>query len=360
MLRQFALHTNAQSASGLRILYLHFMPFTPHPPPRGFSIPLRSECNAALSHSVEVCKGKVNKDGNLVVSERAPSKLADDDKQREPTHGDENSGALGNCTSSEAYGTEKERVIGPSTPASEFASYGLVVAIRFLERKAFDTLARLVDPRGGYLLLSTFIEEEHPYEQRGSRASKPAVPTPFAAAAIAPATSKVRHSDRVPTSESVNDLQASGSVSSGMPDARGDTSFAAEETATGTTSLEGVSEGGSGKVSRGEHGARENEVKGKSEDGSVEDGRVPKRPSLNRGALAAAAAAEKAAIMSRWPHETPKDASKILRRGELARVFGGRHGFEILEDTIERLPDGRPIACFLARKVRGVAISVRI
>ncbi|CAN0596446.1 unnamed protein product, partial [Ectocarpus sp. 12 AP-2014] len=47
---------------------------------------------------------------------------------------------------------------------------------------------------------------------------------------------------------------------------------------------------------------------------------------------------------------SPRDYKKILRRGELARYFGDRHGFEVLEDSVERLPDGRPVACFLARR----------
>ncbi|CAN0090289.1 unnamed protein product, partial [Laminaria digitata] len=76
-----------------------------------------------------------------------------------------------------------------------------------------------------------------------------------------------------------------------------------------------------------------------------------------RSAAAALAAAVGAATMARWPHDSPRDPKKILRRGELAQYFRDRHGFEVVEDSVERLPDGRPVACFLARRLPLVVSS---
>lgn len=154
-----------------------------------------------------------------------------------------------------------------------------MVAIRFLERSAFDTLARLVDPRGGYILLSTFIEEERETPRKVSR------------------------------------------------DAGG-------QSGDGT--------GGGRSVGKGQEGESPRRV-------AVDvDASNKNKPGLTAAALEAATAA---ATLARWPHASPRDYKKILRRGELARYFGDRHGFEVLEDSVDRLPDGRPIACFLARRV---------
>lgn len=191
----------------------------------------------------------------------------------------------------------KERIIHPSTLASEFEAYGLVVAIRFLERSAYDTLARLVDPRGGYILLSTFIEEER---------ETPALAT-------------------------------GGSGRSGMGRLR--------SAPHSNTKKKG--QGGAGTLSR------RRVLVGTEEEGvATEAARAGNKKKEMRGSAAAALeAAAAAATMARWPHNSPKDPKKILRRGELARYFGDRHGFEVLEDSVERLPDGRPVACFLARRV---------
>lgn len=53
------------------------------------------------------------------------------------------------------------------------------------------------------------------------------------------------------------------------------------------------------------------------------------------------------------PYEHPKDPRKVLEHGELARVFGpeGGMGFEMVEDRLEILSDGRVLSAFLARRV---------
>lgn len=186
-----------------------------------------------------------------------------------------------------------------------------MVTVRFLERAAFETLARLVDPRGGYLLLSTFIEEEEEEEV-----------------------------DVMPEGASVESSPSYVLASA--------TRSLLEETAVTIKAGQGDVSGNGGMVSRGgsysrcgiarPEGARPCVVAG---GGPGSAGAVSKQ----RGASAATW------TMTRWPHETPRDPNKVLRRGELARVFGERLGFEVVEDSVERLADGRPVACFLARKV---------
>lgn len=200
-------------------------------------------------------------------------------------------------------------MIGPSTPRSEFVTYGLVVSIRFLERAAFDTLAQLVDPRGGYLLLSTFVEEDT--------------------------------ESRAPW-QSLGTGRPSGNRRAGSPF----TSFGDGSLGFGPIEeerLEGVLEKGT-RVNGGGKESAHGAVKAKKKDGKVSGKEA-------RAAISFAKEATARSILARWPHATPRDPNKILRRGELARYFGGRHGFEVVEDVVERLPDGRPVSCFLARRV---------
>jgi hypothetical protein len=42
---------------------------------------------------------------------------------------------------------------------------------------------------------------------------------------------------------------------------------------------------------------------------------------------------------------------QVLRRGELASVFTAARGWQVVEDSERRLPDNRPLNCFLARRV---------
>lgn len=157
-----------------------------------------------------------------------------------------------------------------------------MVAIRFLERSAFDTLARLVDPRGGYILLSTFIEEE-------------------------------RETPRKTVGDGGGDESTGGGV--------------------GSSGVGREKEGGSPRFA------------------AVRVGGTSRKNNKHGSTAATLEAAIAAATLARWPHASPRDYKKILRRGELARYFGDRHGFEVLEDSVARLPDGRPVACFLARRV---------
>lgn len=182
------------------------------------------------------------------------------------------------------YLAPEDRIIGPATPPSEYGTFALVVAIRFLERSAFDTLARLVDPRGGYLLLSTFIEEERETPRKAVR-------------------------------------DAGGESAGGDVGGRG-----------------------AGREKKKEEGSSQPAV-------AVGVGGTKSRKNKPGSTAAALEAATAAATLARWPHASPRDYKKILRRGELARYFGDRHGFEVLEDSVVRLPDGRPVACFLARRV---------
>lgn len=205
-----------------------------------------------------------------------------------------------------------DRVIGPMTPENECEVYAVVMAIRFLERAAYDTLSRLVDPRGGYLLLSTFVEEEE------------ACKAPFACVPNRPSLQGQEHSKGVEAG-----LRAGISA----PDRR-------EEENRGV------------KGAGGGAGPEEAGVRGIAARGN---GRKAGGSRLSRSAAREAAAK---AIMTRWPHKSPRDPKRILRRGELAKYFTVHHGFEVVVDTVERLPDGRPIACFLARKVRAGAALV--
>lgn len=215
--------------------------------------------------------------------------------------------------------------------------YSLVVSIRFLERKAFDTLANLVDPRGGYILLSTFVEEEQPNQQHS---------IPAAAAPRAGQRAQGVGAGGIGGKGGTDGV--AGSTDKAIQNG-GDTSFEKGDARAGLENGSRKEASAGGKTGVGHRVKGRGGARGATGSGAT-GGR--KKISLKKGAIAAAAAAaEAAAIMARWPHETPRDASKILRRGELARVFGGRHGFEILEDSVERLPDGRPISCFLARKV---------
>ncbi|CAM9599217.1 unnamed protein product [Discosporangium mesarthrocarpum] len=158
---------------------------------------------------------------------------------------------------------------GTSTSASGKGSYSLVVVVRFLERNACDTLAQLVDPSGGYIFFSTFIEEE--------------------------------------------------------------VTLAGEETEPKVSAGAAAFGSGSGR----------DDVRG------VRGGR---KETVRKGKERAAAKQSTAEFRRRWPHHSPKDPKKVLRRGELAESFGTRQGFEVVEDSVERLADGRPVSCFLARK----------
>ncbi len=46
----------------------------------------------------------------------------------------------------------------------------------------------------------------------------------------------------------------------------------------------------------------------------------------------------------------PSKESHILQEGELATEFGTKHGWQVLVDRVEHLPDGRPMQAFLARR----------
>jgi SAM-dependent methyltransferase len=52
-----------------------------------------------------------------------------------------------------------------------------------------------------------------------------------------------------------------------------------------------------------------------------------------------------------WPHHSPKTNGKILLPGELADRFSAARGWKIVADEVHRLYDGRPLNCFLARRV---------
>ncbi|CAN0257812.1 unnamed protein product, partial [Ectocarpus sp. 13 AM-2016] len=271
-----------------------------------------------------------------------------------------------------------ELIIRPSTSASEYGTYALVVAIRFLERSAFDTLVRLVDPRGGYVLLSTFIEEERetprafggavgggpgggPHngerslglpsnlEGRGGLAFSDRRGGKAGCAATAAADDHEGVAAAVPT-VSATPVVVTAAVRGGEA-TTGDPAAEAEErllkSDLPSESRDAPAAGGS-PVQTGVEGA------GKEERTPVGKARKKNKPGSAAAALEAAAAA---ATLARWPHSSPRDYKKILRRGELARYFGDRHGFEVLEDSVERLPDGRPVACFLARRMPLVVSS---
>lgn len=191
-----------------------------------------------------------------------------------------------------------------------------MVNVRFLERAAFETLARLVDPRGGYLLLSTFIEE----------AEEKAETMPGGASVESPPSHAFDSSGASATRSLVE--EAAVIISEGQGgDASGDDGMLTR----------GGSYSGIG-----------------CEDAHLEGTRSCVDAGVGRGfpsAVSKQGAVAATSTTMRWPHETPRDPKKILRRGELARVFGQRLGFEVVEDSVERLADGRPVACFLARKV---------
>lgn len=46
----------------------------------------------------------------------------------------------------------------------------------------------------------------------------------------------------------------------------------------------------------------------------------------------------------------PAGADKRLVDGELGEAFGTQHSFEPVCDAVERLPDGRQVSRFVARK----------
>lgn len=323
-----------------------------------------------------------------------------------------------------------ERVIDQWTPASEFETYGLVVAIRFLERSAFDTLARLVDPRGGYLLLSTFIEEEREtrLESRGEQMERTGTGADNGVGNTAKSVTNERGAVRRRRRKGLGDSgdsfdplspRASASLlSSGESPGRRrtgsspslDTAYRREDDDIHGVGVDPNASGhATDKEDNGGHlrDLKEDRGKGRMEhnhesdddDGNssiavegercsgsegaerhplgVEGLEADDKPKFIQvgGSVAAARGTQErrvparkdpnstkkgkgkqkrqsaAAAMPRWPHDSPKDPKKILRRGELARHFGDHHGFEVLEDSIERLPDGRPIACFLARRV---------
>eukprot|EP00611_Tribonema_gayanum_P010962 TRINITY_DN21083_c0_g1_i1.p1 TRINITY_DN21083_c0_g1~~TRINITY_DN21083_c0_g1_i1.p1 ORF type:complete len:205 (-),score=13.38 TRINITY_DN21083_c0_g1_i1:14-628(-) len=58
-----------------------------------------------------------------------------------------------------------------------------------------------------------------------------------------------------------------------------------------------------------------------------------------------------------WPYPSPKRADKVLKRGELARLFTRERGWEVCSDDEVRLPDNRPLNCFLARRIPVAAAS---
>eukprot|EP00752_Nemacystus_decipiens_P009248 g8261.t1 len=120
-----------------------------------------------VADRVEVVRGKVKNTGEIHLSvqpegakqDPAPSAVDGPDAP-EDAGGLAGASESGEQVAAGAVPVGEQRIITPLTPASGYGAFTLVVAIRFLERSAFDTLARLVDPRGGYILLSTFIEEE--------------------------------------------------------------------------------------------------------------------------------------------------------------------------------------------------------
>eukprot|EP00904_Undaria_pinnatifida_P007323 jgi/Undpi1/3720/HiC_scaffold_16.g07090.m1 len=238
-----------------------------------------------VSDRVEVLRGKVKYTGEMLLAVKA-ERFEDSQTAASATAANGvGRGGGGQDVSFQAetslVAEEEDRVISKSTTASEYGAYSLVIAIRFLERSAFDTLARLVDPRGGYLLLSTFIEEDR---------------------------------ETVPREGERHENEARASDKGGKEGGGG--------------AKEGNCEGGSLGV-----GSEERRRKGRG--GSGVD-------SFGRTGAAALAVAARAATMARWPHDSPRDPKKILRRGELAQYFRDRHGFEVVEDGVDRLPDGRP------------------
>lgn len=315
--------------------------------PRVRLLNIFAESHVSAPTSVEVRKGEVRKTGELIVHAGCPLSGANGGScgiAESTTSSFSSSSPFSGGVHPNTYSNGNIDKAGVVLPlGSELNEvYSLVVAIRFLERKAFDTLANLVDPRGGYIILSTFVEENQLHQQNSSRA-------------LGPSTGKSVHSVRAGGiggnkntggigGYSGRDIQNGGDSLSEKVDAR----IGLENSSHEGANAGERSGGGNGVNSRGgERGAT-----GIGSNG----GR--KKMSMKKGAkAAAAAAAEAAAIMARWPHKTPKDASKILRRGELAQVFGGRYGFEILEDSTERLPDGRPISCFLARRVSDICTT---
>ncbi|CAM9690070.1 unnamed protein product [Ectocarpus sp. 4 AP-2014] len=338
-----------------------------------------------VSERVEVLRGKVKHTGEIHVSVRA-EEARDMAAAAAAAKEEAVDGAGGDGDGHEAAGGAGpgggELIIRPSTPASEYGTYALVVAIRFLERSAFDTLVRLVDPRGGYVLLSTFIEEERetpralggavggggPGGGPHSGERSPRLPSnrvgrgglafsdrrdgragcAAAAAAAAAADDDEGVAAAVPTA-SATPVVVKAAVGGGEATA-GDPAAEAEERLlkSDLPSESRNAPAGGSPVQTGLEGA------GKEERTPVGKARKKNKPGSAAAALEAAAAA---ATLARWPHSSPRDYKKILRRGELARFFGDRHGFEVLEDSVERLPDGRPVACFLARRMPLVVSS---
>ncbi|CAN0525394.1 unnamed protein product, partial [Ectocarpus sp. 12 AP-2014] len=324
-----------------------------------------------VSERVEVLRGKVKHTGEIHVSLRAEeahdtvAAAAAAKEEAVDGRGGDGDGAAGGAGSEGG-----ELIIRPSTPASEYGTYALVVAIRFLERSAFDTLVRLVDPRGGYVLLSTFIEEERetpralggavgggPGGRPRNGERSPDLPsnregrggldfsdrrngkagcaaTPANDAGVAAAVPTVSATPVVVTA-----AVGGGEATTGDPAAEAEEGLLKSDLPS--ESRDAPAAGGS-PVQTGVEGA------GKVARTPVGKARKKNKPGSAAAALEAAAAA---ATLARWPHSSPRDYKKILRRGELARYFGDRHGFEVLEDSVERLPDGRPVACFLARRV---------
>lgn len=306
----------------------------------------------------------------------------------------------------------EEQVVRPSTPATEHGAYALVVAIRFLERSAFDTLARLVDPRGGYILLSTFIEEETEITPPGAtqsgegrgclrgsaggdfggsagkeeRSLGDVFTSPVAGAAAGRSKGRGGNKASVPRADREGGQQgervgmstdadtgaATGDTTStvgtpittAMPLASSSSSLWSEEewgiASPGEQSGNLLAEHRRPDVDSSNSSVNRENSEARTENtyptGKIQKRKPGSKPAARKrkpgSAAAALEAAAAAATMARWPHASPRDPKKILRRGELARYFGGRHGFEVLEDSVERLPDGRPVACFLARKVR--------
>ncbi|CAB1098335.1 unnamed protein product [Ectocarpus sp. CCAP 1310/34] len=337
-----------------------------------------------VSERVEVLRGKVKHTGEIHVSVRAEeardtaaAAAAAKEEAVDGGGGGGDGGGDGDGAAGGAGSEGGELIIRPSTPASEYGTYALVVAIRFLERSAFDTLVRLVDPRGGYVLLSTFIEEERETPRalggavggsagggprNGERS--PSLPSNRgdreglaftdrrdgkAGCAAAAADDDEGVAAAVPT-VSATPVVVTAAIG-GRGARAGDPSAEAEERLLKSDlpleSCDAPAAGGR-PVRPGAEGA------GKEERTPVGKARKKNKPGSPAAALEAAAAA---ATLARWPHSSPRDYKKILRRGELARYFGDRHGFEVLEDSVERLPDGRPVACFLARRMPLVVSS---
>ncbi|CBN76916.1 conserved unknown protein [Ectocarpus siliculosus] len=301
-----------------------------------------------VSESVEVLRGKVKHTGEIHVSVRAEeahdTAAAAAAAAKEEAVDGGGGGGGGDGAAGGAGPEGGEMIIRPSTPASEYGTYALVVAIRFLERSAFDTLVRLVDPRGGYVLLSTFIEEERETPRVLGGAVGGGGPG-----------GGLRNGERSPSLPSNREgrggLAFSDRRDGGGEATTGNPAAEAEErllkSALPSESRDAPAGGGS-SVQPGVEGV------GKEERTPVGKARKKNKPGSAAAALEAAAAA---ATLARWPHSSPRDYKKILRRGELARYFGDRHGFEVLEDSVERLPDGRPVACFLARRMPLVVSS---